>query len=757
MIYAPPFSYWSIILLLCVGWSDLAAAHKKNVLVIMADDFNHWIQPIGYYPEAIPPTDHSGFDISDLAVAETRCNAITLNWGDVNGETGYRVRRFIGDSAVNLTDLAADATSFTDATAEAEMSYTYVVRALVDQRAVGSSNRLPINVPTCDDAPTPDTDSSEARVRVLGPMEDIPRSTEYQVSVSDRAEAGYQEAHVHHTEAREKNFEFGSNGYIAGYRMSYVNFEFEGGEAFVKIKIPGQNVPDFEVRPKRKGVDISYATENGLRVAHLTFPAPTSPYFAASYVSVVPLINGKADITNGLGVFANPFASPPNEGTVVVDAGSSIPTPDQLQAGQTVVFGPGVHELGIEYPLKSEVDYFFMNGAYVKGTFQKLKGDDPILSNVRVYGYGILSTTHLDRFRPNGTKFEYNPMALLRSSNVTIEGITFEDPSHHTLNIGGFGDLKPSTVRKVKILGWRANGDGIHIIGRGTVEDCFLRTQDDAMYIAAGMSNVSFRRITTWNDFNGSAMLFTAHDGGGNVTVSDCDVIYMRSRFNSQVDGRWLDHPGGCAFNMRGLGAGNIVENVAISDVRIDDDQPEKPIFQLTVQPAQINPGAASYTFRNISFTNITAVTNGGYQNVILGTDGNVPEGITFDCVRIGGQALLNLSDWRVTGIDENEITFSGCDADPQTAARFTSPSNHSKDITIYPNPALDKVSLTGERGLLQNIQSVTIYHISGKVVKQFEYTGRTIDVSSLDAGTYIMSVRLADGQNHRSPFLIER
>ena len=482
------------------------------------------------------------------------------------------------------------------------------------------------------------TSYGQGRVRAVSPVDGVPISNEYRVSVSSQPDEGYQTVHLHYTEARDKDDEWGSLRYLEGFRMSYANFEFADGEAFVKVAVPDQDVPDLEVRPKKKGVTIDYQEEEGFRVARLTFPAPTSAYRRASYVSVVPRVDGNLNTANALGIFANPFSDVPTDNTVLVAAGDAVPSANRLSSGQTVVFGPGVHDIGIEYALKSGVDYYLSNGAYVKGTFQELKGPDPVLSNVRVYGYGILSTNHIKRFLPDGkTKLEHNPIALLRSSNVTIEGITIEDPSHHSLNIGGFGDLEPSTVRNVKILGWRANGDGIHIIGRGTVEDCFLRTQDDAMYIAAGMSEVSFRRIATWNDFNGSAMIFTANDGGSNVTVSDCDVMYLRSRFNSKVDERWFDHTGGCAFNMRGLGPGNIVENVAISDVRIEDDQPEKPVFQLTVRSSKINPEAGNYTFRNISFKDITAVTDGGYQNVILGTDGNVPEGITFDCVRIGG------------------------------------------------------------------------------------------------------------------------
>lgn len=40
---------------LVFGISSYAQEVKKNVLLIMVDDFNHWIKPIGYYPDAITP------------------------------------------------------------------------------------------------------------------------------------------------------------------------------------------------------------------------------------------------------------------------------------------------------------------------------------------------------------------------------------------------------------------------------------------------------------------------------------------------------------------------------------------------------------------------------------------------------------------------------------------------------------------------------------------------------------------------------
>ena len=42
---------------------------------------------------------------------------------------------------------------------------------------------------------------------------------------------------------------------------------------------------------------------------------------------------------------------------------------------------------------------------------------------------------------------------------------------------------RPTYIRWVKIFTWKANGDGISTKKNSLIEDCFLRTQDDAVYV----------------------------------------------------------------------------------------------------------------------------------------------------------------------------------------------------------------------------------------------------------------------------------
>ena len=509
---------------------------------------------------------------------------------------------------------------------------------------------------------------AQTSIRVEGPVSGIPTSDAYQVSVSTSRNGNYQSAHVHFTEERYTGTkdDYGYVYYLEGYQMSYVNFEFANGSPWVMVRVPGQDVPSLEVRPNSKQAEVYYETDqDGFRIAKIKVHAPSDDFFKTSYLSVVPIINGEQRLDNALGIFANPFLEAPTGNVVRVSPGGAIPSAGSLSAGQTVVFEPGEHNIGINYTIKSGVNYYLANGAYVRGTFNKAGG----YSNVRIYGYGILTSTHLKRFA-NGEKLRYNSLFSTNSSNVVVEGITFEDPAHHALILGS-GRAGQNVVKKVKVLGWRANGDGFHMTGRALVQDCFLRTQDDATYIAADMDGVIFERLVTWNDFNGSSFIFTAGGGGKNVTVRNCDVVYNRNRFNVNDPGadknnQWREHTGGSVFCLRGLLSGEVIENITVEDIRVDDDQIDRAIFWLNMQGSRT--GLTNIAFRNITFRNITAPDGGDYPQRLYGYNNTSPQDITFECVTIADQELTSLEGWNTRSLATRQVQISACSEAPASS-----------------------------------------------------------------------------------------
>ena len=130
---------------------------------------------------------------------------------------------------------------------------------------------------------------------------------------------------------------------------------------------------------------------------------------------------------------------------------------------------------------------------------------------------------------------------------------------------------KPTDMRWLKIFTWRANGDGINPFGNGLVEECFIRTQDDCAYV----NGRGIRRVTFWNDYNGSALVLSALPNR-DLVVEDCDVIYARAG--------WNEWSGGRLFNMRGEGGGESGKGVIFRNIRVEDPRPTLQHFMIAMQ-----------------------------------------------------------------------------------------------------------------------------------------------------------------------------
>ena len=75
---------------------------------------------------------------------------------------------------------------------------------------------------------------------------------------------------------------------------------------------------------------------------------------------------------------------------------------------------------------------------------------------------------------------------------------------------------------------------------------------------------------------------------------------------------------------------------------------------------------------------------------------------------------------------------------------------NQSKDnVSVYPNPAKDLIRI--EFSDNSDCQSVEIYSIDGRLVETFPETSHqtTIDFSGLNAGMYIMKIRMSSGREY--------
>lgn len=335
-----------------------------------------------------------------------------------------------------------------------------------------------------------------------------------------------------------------SNGYfghLANWTASWVSSQILPGQDQVMLRVrraDGPAIASAAVHPASAHVQIlNISSADGVTLA-VDHPA-----------RVVIDFDGTLDATDTGPSFSGPprhtfcwfidaqvaLPDPAAPGTVVVRPGDPWPTALNPLAWQTVILAPGVHRFLPAPPfnwtvlnLTAQTRYFLCAGAVVHAAFHGGAGAWG-QNGVTVDGFGILSGEEMTR--DTSTSDNESPQGVVFSGlrNASLLGITLVDfPNHHVI----LGQFAGDRLQNVKVLGWRANGDGVHVFGSWNVSDLFLRTQDDSLYLdCGGGAAASFERITTWNDANGVAFLFSP--GGGSietgVTLHDSDAIYTRT------------------------------------------------------------------------------------------------------------------------------------------------------------------------------------------------------------------------------------
>lgn len=276
---------------------------------------------------------------------------------------------------------------------------------------------------------------------------------------------------------------------------------------------------------------------------------------------------------------------------------------------QTVVFAPGVHRAATSSPNNFTVitqapmtRYFFCAGAVVHAAFVGGKGKWGQKSFV-IEGYGALSGEEMTR--PQGANTSPQGITWSGTVNSTLSGVTLIDfPNHHII-VGQSSTY--NHMHHVKVMGWRANGDGLHVFGNWHVSDLFMRTQDDSMYLSTGAGkSTTFERISTWNDANGCAFIFSA--GGGDLEYSqllNSTAIYARAS--------WAYWSGGRIFGLRNVNTGMVQGGAMVDGVTCEDPLPSLNAWRFDATckhgPGTCeNCGFANLTFRNVHIKNFSTV-----------------------------------------------------------------------------------------------------------------------------------------------------
>ena len=383
--------------------------------------------------------------------------------------------------------------------------------------------------------------------------------------------------------------------------------------------------------------------------------------------------------SHGVTIFANPVIEdkplPTDPDVFEVEPGT---LPPRSGSWTTLYFKPGIHKLSVDaegnerewdiddpLPLLNGKKYYIPGDAIVYGNLSD-SGDNLPSTEIRVFGHGTLCGSKIPHFY-NFTKPEYpltypdrnyltqwrllpeehngklRMLSLSKANNCHFEGVTLADPPEHGFRIYGEGSGQNS-LRWVKNISWRVNNDGASVNGRGVIEDCFFRHQDDALYV----DGTPIRRCVFWSDVNGIPLrcdFITRSKEASNpssmttdLIVEDCDIIYARAifPFGANKDVGVIAMPESWSNTFYDEGTPNTAQHLVFRNIRVTDPRPQRYLFGFQGNPD--NPafmGWAGIRFENIDYRH---PHTWGWKNRILGTASGPARFWSFGNVTIAGQ-----------------------------------------------------------------------------------------------------------------------
>lgn len=467
---------------------------------------------------------------------------------------------------------------------------------------------------------------------VYPPVPGLAASEHYSVRV--RASGGeWKSAFAWQTACKKEEGYFDT---LEGWTHTYVNFETSGAVEVEISSVNGQPIRSAAVHPGRNS---SCMLKDGKAIVRLDRPCLVA-------VDIDGQMDGQ-DTGKGydgppihtVSIFANPpladKPSPDGPGVRTVKPGEKSPAEGDWS---TLYFLPGVHDIGAAFLVHASRRYYLPGDAMVYGTFCNPEWKDG--HDIRIFGHGTLSGARIKHERAlgmdsaNHSKISRKPVEIFGAEDTQVEGITIADSaSHSVMLINRYSEGHPNKVQWTKIFTWRANGDGINPFGNTLVEDCFIRTQDDSLYV----NGLGIRRVVLWNDANGSSFVLSSIPER-RLIVEDCDVIYSRAK--------WHHWSGGRVFNARGENNEAGGPGVIFRNIRISDPRPTLQQFFICLNvPKPYGDGGHSkgdisgVLFQNIA---IAAPSVLGEPQMLWGQKDARIRDLTFENLTVGGKPVTS-------------------------------------------------------------------------------------------------------------------
>lgn len=292
-------------------------------------------------------------------------------------------------------------------------------------------------------------------------------------------------------------------------------------------------------------------------------------------------INGET--TKSLHLFINPFEK-------------SKPKADDPNV---IFFGPGIHQVG-NMIIGDNKTVYIAGGAIVNcniGPNEKYGTEPSGLKNymprfllqgnhIRIKGRGILdagqSPVHAGNFM------------MVKGTDISIEGIILRNSCGWTIPLRQSENIH---IDNIKILGYRANTDGIDVCNSSNVliENSFIRTNDDLIVVKTEQGegvaqNITIKKCVLWNPLAHALSLGAElRENVSNVLFTDCDII----------------HDWGREWTLRVFHSDNaLIKNIRFENIRIEESH---QLISLWIGKNASTTDRRFGVIQNVIFKDITA------------------------------------------------------------------------------------------------------------------------------------------------------
>jgi hypothetical protein len=225
-------------------------------------------------------------------------------------------------------------------------------------------------------APPADCSAADTLV-VYPPVPGLAASAHYRVRVRSASEgSGWQSAFALETVC--KAVEKKTDAYfdtLAGWTHTYVNFETAGAVEIEIARVNGQPIRSAAVHPQRKASACS--VNDGKALVRLDKPCLVAVDIDGQMDGQDTGKGYKGPPIHTLSIFANPMLAgkpkPDGPGVLTVRPGEMPPSDGPWT---TLYFLPGVHDVGLAFPLRANRNYYIPGDAIVYGTISTPKWGD---------------------------------------------------------------------------------------------------------------------------------------------------------------------------------------------------------------------------------------------------------------------------------------------------------------------------------------------------------------------------------------------